>query len=119
LKIIRSVQPTTAAEKKSYLSRQYQSHLPAVRHLHEGSIEFLYKLNKDRGKPHSLQELKEIYTKKGKLLESDLSTENLKDFEGIKDFMDDLKRAQLTERSNQAELKPKINALSKNFEIGD
>lgn len=119
IEIIRSVQPTTAAEKKSYLSRQYQSHLPAVRHLHEGSIEFLYKLNKDRGKPHSLQELKEIYTKKGKLLESDLSTENLKDFEGIKDFMDDLKRAQLTERSNQAELKPKINALSKNFEIGD
>lgn len=119
IEIIRSVQPTTAAEKKSYLSRQYQNHLPAVRHLHEGSIEFLYKLNKDRGKPHSLQELKEIYTKKGKLLESNPSPENLKDFEGIKDFMDDLKRAQLTERSNQAELKPKINVLSRSFELGD
>ncbi len=66
-----------------------------------------------------MQELKEIYMKKGKLLETDPSPENIKEFEGIKDFMDDLKRAQLTERSNQAELKPKINVLSRNFEIGD
>ena len=43
-----------------------------------------------------MQELKEIYMKKGKLLETDPSPENIKEFEGIKDFMDDLKRAQLT-----------------------
>ena len=39
--IIRRVEPTTAVEKKSYLTRQYQKHLPAVKHLHEESIEFL------------------------------------------------------------------------------
>lgn len=119
IEIIRSVEPTTAAEKKSYLTRQYQKHLPAVKHLHADSIEFLYKLNKDRGKPNSMQELKEIYTKKGKLLETDPSPENFKDFEGIRDFMDDLKRAHLTERSDQAEFKAKTNVLSRAFEIGD
>ncbi|SDJ19508.1 hypothetical protein [Proteiniclasticum ruminis] len=66
-----------------------------------------------------MQELKEIYTKKGKLLETDPSPENFKDFEGIRDFMDDLKRAHLTERSDQAEFKAKTNVLSRAFEIGD
>ncbi|NCC78659.1 MAG: MobA/MobL family protein [Clostridia bacterium] len=119
IEIIRSVEPTTVAEKKSYLTRQNQKHLPAVKHLNSESIEFLYKLNKNRGKPHSIQELKEIYTKKGKLLKTDPSPENSKDLEGIRDFMDDLKRAHLTERSEQAELKPKINVLSRSFELGD
>lgn len=96
-----------------YLSRQYQSQL------HVGFIDFLCKPNKDRGKPHSLQELKEIYTKKGKLLESDPSPENLKDFEGIKNLMDNMKRVRLTERSDQTELKAKTNVRSISFELGD
>lgn len=110
---IRSISPSNLGDVKGIIVNQYKNDYPAIKYISQESAEKLFKLNKDRGQPYSIKEIKGLYKEIGKALDKNYTPELKKEFNDLSGIVNDLRQSDLKEKSR--ELKGLSKSLSKGF----
>jgi DNA repair protein RadC len=99
------------------IREEYKNEYPAIKHISEKTTKTIDDLNNSKGKHLSIEEIKDMYKAAGKKLEGNYSKSDMEDFKVLKEVVDDLKQAQLTEKQDLAKQKVQDQIHSKSIDL--
>ncbi|MBU3173359.1 ArdC-like ssDNA-binding domain-containing protein [Clostridium estertheticum] len=116
----KNVAETTSFETnvETYNSKEsivdfYKKELPAIKHITEKTAVTMSTLNKVKGHPLTIKQIKGLYTRAGKKVENGPTKENMQDYRLLSEVVDDIKHAKLVEKQEKAHEKALENPISK------
>lgn len=95
----------------------YKNEFSAIKNISDKTAQIIDNLNKSSGRILEIKEIKELYNKIGKKLETNYNKEDLQEFKNLTEVIDDLKKAKLNLRQEQAHEKVLSSPVTKNMEL--
>lgn len=102
---------------KDKIIEQYKNEFPAIKHISDKGAKAIDSLNQEQGKALSVDEIKKEYKKLGHKLEKENNQINKNEFNNIQDIVNDLNKAQLNLKEEQAKNKVITLQKEKAFEM--
>ena len=112
-----TIQPIQGDNIRKKIIDVYIKRFPAIKNISEKTAKILNDLNIKHGKNLSIQEIKDLYNKAGKKLESVYDNNDLQEFKNLTQVIDDLKNAKLKLNQEQIHEKSQLYNKSKNIEL--
>lgn len=112
-----TIQPIQGDNIRKKIIDVYIKRFPAIKNISEKTAKILNDLNIKHGKNLSIQEIKDLYNKTGKKLESVYDNNDLQEFKNLTQIIDDLKNAKLKLNQEQIHEKSQLYNKSKNIEL--
>lgn len=112
-----TIQPIQGDNIRKKIIDVYIKRFPAIKNISEKTAKILNDLNIKHGKNLSIQEIKDLYNKAGKKLESVYDNNDLQEFKNLTQIIDDLKNAKLKLNQEQIHEKSQLYNKSKNIEL--
>lgn len=89
------------------LIKQYESEIPAIKHISEQTAEKISRINENAGSPLSINEIKRLYKEAGKKCEIEPSKDTFEQFNELKDIIEDIQNAKRLHKIELSQNMPK------------